>query len=136
MLTHWPTDMTSIAWEWLEVDKASVQFWKFFAIFGVFNELKSHKGKMTPQWNSTSLVYIELKLFHANFQNGAILSTPLFEPLNYQKNFFILGATLDLPLMNMKNQNKSNVCQSLVLLVYFQKKKYCGYLDFTYLAFT
>ena len=29
--------------------------------------------------------HIELKLFPANFQNGAILSTPLFEPLNYQK---------------------------------------------------
>ena len=69
-------------------------------------------------------IHIELKLFHAIFQNGTILSTPLFEHLNYwEKNiFFILGATLDLPIINMKNQNKPNVCQSLVLQVYFQKK--------------
>ena len=69
-------------------------------------------------------IHIELKLFHAIFQNGAILSTPLFGCLNYwEKNiFFILGATLDLPIINMKNQNKPNVCQSLVLHVYFKKK--------------
>ena len=69
-------------------------------------------------------IHIELKLFHATFQNGAILSTPLFEPLNYLEkiNIFILGATLDLPIINMKNQNKPNGCQSLVLQVYFQKK--------------
>ena len=69
-------------------------------------------------------IHIELKLFHANFQNGPVLSTLLFEPLNYwQKiSFFIQGATLDLPTINMKNQIKPNVCQSLVLEVYFKKK--------------
>ena len=69
-------------------------------------------------------IHIELKFFHANFQNGGILSTPLIEPLNYQNeiNFFILGATLDLLVINMQNQTKPNVCQSLVLQVYFQKE--------------
>ena len=68
-------------------------------------------------------IHIELKLFHANFQNGPILSTLLFEPLNYQQKiiFFIQGATLDLPIINI-NQNKPNVCHSLLLQVYFKEK--------------
>ena len=58
-------------------------------------------------------IHIELKLFYANVQNGPILATLLFEPLNYLEkiNIFIMGATLDLPIINMKNQIKPNVCQ-------------------------
>ena len=69
-------------------------------------------------------ILIELRLFYANFQYGMILSTSLSKRLNYHKkiNFCLLSATLDLPIMNTKNQNKPNVCQSLVLKVYFQKK--------------
>ena len=32
----WPTDMISISWEWLQVGKAGVRFWMFFAILGFF----------------------------------------------------------------------------------------------------
>ena len=90
---------------------------------GFFNGLKSQR-KNDIKMKLHQSIHIELKLFHAIFQNGAILSTPLFECLNYwEKNFFfILGATLDLPIINMKNQNKPNVCQSLVLQVHFKKK--------------
>ena len=98
-----------------------LQFWQFF------NGDGKHKGRVTPNWNSTGSIPIELRLFCANFQYGMILSTSLSEPLNYSKkiNFCLLSANLDLPIMNFKNQNKPSVCQSLVLKVYFQKKVLC-----------
>ena len=48
----------------------------------------------------------------------------IYKPLNYNKKIisFFLGAPLDLLIMNRNNQYKPNVCQSVVLKVYFQKK--------------
>ena len=51
----WPSDAISISWEWLQVVKVGVQFWKFLQFLRFFSGVKSHKGKMTPKWNSTSL---------------------------------------------------------------------------------
>ena len=120
----WPTDTISISWECLQVDKAGVWFWKFFCNFGVFlMDSKVIKGKWHQNETPPAYSYWTKPLSWKFSKWSYIVHTTFWVPKLLEKiNFFILGATLDLPIINMKNQNKPNVCWSLVLQVYFQKK--------------
>ena len=87
------------------------------------NHTKTFKGKW--HHNETPPVYSYwTKALSCKFSEWCnIVHTTFCAPKLPEKiNFFNLGATLDLPRINMKNQNKPNVCQSLVLQVYFKKK--------------
>ena len=86
------------------------------------NHTKTFEGKWHQ--NETPPVYSYwTKALSCKFSEWCnIVHTTFWAPKLPEKIiFFNLGATLDLPMINMKNQNKPNVCQSLVLQVYFKK---------------
>ena len=86
------------------------------------NHTKTFEGKWHQ--NETPPVYSYwTKALSCKFSEWCnIVHTTFWAPKLPEKIiFFNLDATLDLPMINMKNQNKPNVCQSLVLQVYFKK---------------
>ena len=96
-------------------------FDSFLHILGVFSGLKRH----TEKWHEIETPPVSFYWTNALSWKFSIRSNiSIYKPLNSKKKnyFFLLVAPMDLIIMNRKNQNKLNVCQSVVLQVYFQKK--------------